>query len=1390
MPVADMLFSTHADRQFAELDIPQAQEKDGHQNPRTDQWGSNHNPWDYWSDAPCVVLLGEPGSGKTTEFLHQFEKLNSSGHLAFIGRWQNWFNGDDVFETLPDRKGFFAALESGQPVWWFLDALDEGRIKTERAFDELCKGLRDLQRRGLLHLVKLRVSCRSRDWRPSETGQLSNFFPFASSGENRPDSVFTLQLLPLDEAAIRALAVEKLEAEDAVSSFMDVLSRRHVMVLAGHPLLLSMMLSLYSKGDASLGSDRTGLYKEAVERLVTERNPERKDQKPLETMPQDRIAISQALAVRVVLGGKDIIAVPDTDSLNDRTISAECSGAKRFEILETLNTGLFTQNAQDGFSFSHRSLAEYLTASYLSGRLGAGLPLRHILPLFPVEHGMVPSPLRETAAWLAGLSIDFRRWLMKHDPVTAAQGDTVRYTKDDRECLILALADRFNERNWQREFDRFGDLARSVSETMLRQLLNPDRSLAVRCMVMEMINAAEAADLFPALLSLAMDSTETPLIRAKAVDILGNRAPDKYIQALLSLLRLPPDQDPADEIAGGLLYHHYPKHITTEQALFALRIPRQSSTFGYFRWFWEVLFLQRIPNCPNARLSTLNALAPLLTDDADTIALRPFDKIFLSLMKVELESTPLEVERLGPWLVQLAKWITFHGVHDQEVYESFLGALKATSGFATALLRWRLTNWSDDKEFLPWSHLPFHEELFRNEDIPTWVELCHTYADHPKIGIGLFNELIGIAFKTPASLPVETIEELALLTPAYRAQWEGSRVISLDCSIAKHYRKQVEYKIERDSRETGTIAQVRANIELFQSGQINALTWIINKVPFDFFDRAPLKGLTERYGSDVANAVRDGLVQAWANLNDTSSLWPMSNSSPGWTIVVGMGFRERYPDGEGLASINEHQVDYLIWRMLYNDKELASLLRPLWECHHNELWSKLNSILAEESKMPEDGHPIIWARIAAVENMPTGLKTAIVDHIGINGLPTQAQARRYALRIVFPSGQSDLKDLVTVTVRSEWCSGSLPTTAAEPAALVAVAAWWLLAPSDAYDFLVAEIFRGERHHPRVVGFVNALQDLQGRHHAFNSKWSDDISWDSYAKLLPLLYDQPPKHAERLGKGWVGPEEQFEWARNSLVEHLTKAPGRLAKGWFASWKNDPRYGEHRDWFASLHAEIEQRHSDESWSPLELETIDLVLGERAALVRNDGDVASLLDEVIATKLIPAYRADYSLVPLLWDGSKSAGDRMPKDEKALQTAIYGQLMPMLYGQRMVGAREPEVFDAKKPDVRISYILDMGSRVDVPIEIKWAHHPDVWEATEGQVFKKYMVDPHVRYALYLVGWAGGDVKRIKTGPNGEVAKSAAELQDQLQQVTDTRLHGTGKNVTVHVIDVSLIDE
>lgn len=824
--------------------------------------------------------------------------------------------------------------------------------------------------------------------------------------------------------------------------------------------------------------------------------------------------------------------------------------------------------------------------------------------------------------------------------------------------------------------------------------------------------------------------------------------------------------------------------MTTAQALSALHVPHNHSLFGLYRHFWDHEFLERKPPSRAERKLILNAIAPLLNDDGNSIALRSSTEIFTKLLREELIEKDLDIDRLGPWLIKLAGWMRHHGTANENEHQQLIQILRAMPQLRAALLRWQLKNWPKGKDFNPWWHFPFYDNITTDDDVPALIEMCHEYSGTPEIGAHIFETLFGITYRSPQTIKLEVIEELARTDSAYGVFWAENRVCALDAPVARMSREHQEFKMERANQEAEDISYVQSNIEALRTGNINFILYVIHRTNMEVFGDAPIEAIKERYGADVAQAVHEGLVTVWNNLKDIPALWPYSNALPNLAIAAGFGYRLQQPQ---LSALNQCQIDYLIWRMLKDSNETSTLLPALWEHDHSVVWVRVMDSIKRESTSSEELHPMVWQCLNSLEDLPGGLMDELVNYVVKEGIPLQARARQYALKILLRSSRrNEVLNLVSDLVNSEWCGQTLPAPWVEYAALSTLAAWWLLDADSAFDVLAKVVFQGARHSPRAIGFINGLQELQNNYSSFNSTWTEAVSWQNYAKLFPLLYAQPPCAEGRLGGGLVTPSDQFAHARDSLVNHISKAPSQLARAWFGAWKEDARFGIHRDWFANIYTELVQRQADESWSPLPIETVNQVLGGQASLARNENDVMLLLDELIEQELIPAFRSDYSMVSLLYSGTKKAG-RVHLDEKALQTAILGQMMPTVRARHIIGAREPEVFDAKKPDARLSCILDSGAIVDIPVEVKWADHAELWTAIETQLLKKYMQDSRVRYGIYLVGWIGpANTTGVATG---EKPSTPVLLQSQLQTIADQSLTGTDKKISVYVLDASLHD-
>ncbi len=865
-PISSFQFNAHAERLFIELGHEAFRSRNGLPIESNEWNGAPQHRWSAWNDVPCLIVLGEPGIGKTREFEYQCQILKGNDHKAFFSRWQDWNGTEDLLEILDDRASFEEDLASGnQTVWWFIDSLDEGRIKTSEAFDILLGVLKSLQKSGKLANLKLRLSCRSRDWRPTEQEKLSNFFPSQGESDSPKPGVVAVTLLPLEENAVRLLALEKLVNAQSVNAFFQEMTHRHVIPLSGQPLLLGMMLSLFHE-NGFLGKDRTEIYQKTTEKLVTENNPFRRDRDAFKTDPAQRLAIARKLAAFMVFGALETTAVPDRDEFSDRTFDASTTGEKKRALLETFNTGLFSQGAEHHFRFVQRSIGEYLAAFALAEKLDDRLRLPRLLPLFGSSQGSIPSSLRETAGWLAGFNPHFREWLIDTDPLTAALGDTIRYAPEDRERIIEMLALRFKNRNWQGEYDRFGDLGRSVAPVVLQRLMRTDQGLAVRHLAIDLVNAAEREDLFPSLMELAGDPSVAPGLRSHAVRVLATHAAPQYASQLSNLLPLSANEDPEDEIAGTILQCLYPDNLPSGQAVSALHPPRNPRLYGSYRYFWEFEFCDRIPleDCP----STLNTIEPLLPTRGfsyQNIEHRmAYARIFTALIQRVLSIQNFDIGRLGGWLVRIREWEKNDSVAASEMERQNLAEhIKNDSDLKKRLIEWRLNSWPNEKEFNPWYDMPYPPNCTVPEDFDFWVEIFRQFAERENIGKPVFGYLWNLILRPTSTLhaKIETMEELATFSPCYLQLWNEWRFSPFEGQQYRHQLQERNFRISQQTTEDQLKKEVWQSIPQFRSGNIDYLFRLSQKFQIDDFGDPPLEEIAKLFGEDVVDGVREGLVQ-------------------------------------------------------------------------------------------------------------------------------------------------------------------------------------------------------------------------------------------------------------------------------------------------------------------------------------------------------------------------------------------------------------------------------------------------------------------------------------------------------------------------------------------------
>ena len=342
------------DRVFAQL------------QPEPEDTESVPQPLSHYYSHPAVVVLGDPGSGKSTSF----EQSAATEPNA-------------VFIPIRDFLTFQADRWEGKTL--YLDGLDEQRAKSENgqgALDRIRAKLDELKR------PRYRLSCRAADWYGgSETERLRAVSP--------DRKVLVLRLEPLSDSDIITIARDKLPDPP---DFLAQAQRRGIDPLLRNPQTLELIIA--EVRDGMWPATRLDLFQKACARLLQETNPEHEQG---QYVPLERLLTAAGYLCAVHLcGGTKGHALNRHDADEAFPYIGELHGDQE-ALSSAVRRRVFRGDGSGRGTPIHRTVAEYLSAHFFAQRLQAGYPLKRMLALLMGYDGGTLAELRGIYAWLACL---------------------------------------------------------------------------------------------------------------------------------------------------------------------------------------------------------------------------------------------------------------------------------------------------------------------------------------------------------------------------------------------------------------------------------------------------------------------------------------------------------------------------------------------------------------------------------------------------------------------------------------------------------------------------------------------------------------------------------------------------------------------------------------------------------------------------------------------------------------------------------------------------------------------------------------------------------------------------------------------------------------------------
>ncbi|WP_416667183.1 NACHT domain-containing protein [Egbenema bharatensis] len=585
------------------------------------EWGKAHNPelvsLEAIADVPCLVLLGEPGIGKSRELenlkIFTEKKICASSQVLELNLRSCTHLKEDLFKD----ETFTDWLKGSYHLYLFLDSLDEGLLSVPMLATGLIDELRRPKYQNHIDRLHIRLACRTFVFPAileeglKELWEKSNFAIYELAPLRRVD-------------VIEAAKVEGLSSDDLLKE----INQKDVVPLAIKPITLKFLLNTYHSYHGQFPADQKlhELYLEGCKLLCEEVSKSRQASNRVGNLDiAQRLIIAARIAAITIFTNQFAVwtgivqgDVPDGDVLLQRLcFSYEKANGREFEITkeavkEVLDTGLFSSRGLHRMGWAHQTYAEFLAAWYLTQHK---IPLAQIKKLIfsseDPDHKLIPQ-LHETAAWLASMRLeDVLQTIIKTDPDVLLQSD-VPTDAGVRAAIVENLLTQYEEgKLFDRDRKNYRYYEKLKHPGLVEQLrpyiCNPSKQDDARNLAIDIARACEVSELQDELTELARDSTQSIYLRAnaaKAICAVGDKATRLKLKRLVTK-QLPEDKD--DRLKGYVFQALWPEYLTAEELFQNLTPPKRRMFFGSYQMFLDYKMLPQLQ--PRDLVVALNWLA-------------------------------------------------------------------------------------------------------------------------------------------------------------------------------------------------------------------------------------------------------------------------------------------------------------------------------------------------------------------------------------------------------------------------------------------------------------------------------------------------------------------------------------------------------------------------------------------------------------------------------------------------------------------------------------------------------------------------------------------------------------------------------------------------------------
>ena len=589
------------------------------------EWGKAYNPdlvnLEAIADIPCLVLLGEPGIGKSRELdnLKVFteKKICRSSQVLEL----NFRSCTNLKEDLFKDETFIDWLEGSYHLYLFLDSLDEGLLSIPTLATGLIDELKKPKYQNHINRLHLRLACRTFVFPEILEEGLKELW--------KEDCFGIYELAPLRRIDV----VEAAKAENfSPDAFLKELDQKEVVPLAIKPITLRFLLNTYRSHQGQFPPNQKlhELYLEGCKLLCEEVSESRQASNRVGNLDNDqRLIVAARIAAFTIFTnrfavwtGVDQGDVPAEDVLLKKLcFGYEKVNGRKFEvsrkiIKEVLDTGLFSSRGSHRMGWAHQTYTEFLAAWYL---IQCNLNLPRILNLILHPDGRIIPQLQETTAWLASMRLDVFHKVIETDPDVLLKSELASTSEADKVALVETLLELHDQEKLPYNYYSTWSYKKLDHSTLPEQLkkfiCDRHKSINARNVAIDIAEACGLVELSASLADLALDGQESNQVRLNAAIAICEIGSEEAKSKLKPLALLNSSNGFEDELKGCGLRAVWPQHITIEEAFNTLSSPKSGVIGGRYQDFVAQEFgrnlkpkhllsaLQWLENQPSKRFS-------------------------------------------------------------------------------------------------------------------------------------------------------------------------------------------------------------------------------------------------------------------------------------------------------------------------------------------------------------------------------------------------------------------------------------------------------------------------------------------------------------------------------------------------------------------------------------------------------------------------------------------------------------------------------------------------------------------------------------------------------------------------------------------------------------------